>query len=370
MTLRRIYTHYLKIRWKMKRDGARLLSEEFLQDYKNHIGSFFSVMKIHNKGFSWEDWNINDFGRKKYDNYLKTTEYYAMHPLNGQYSHWIDDKLTLKYLCAGTSLDKYMPKYYFQIDSLGNVLGLSDYQEKGKISIDVLITFLENIGELAFKRAAGSLGEGFYKGVYVGGIYMLNSKAFTREELKHELQKLRDYLVTEYLHPHKDMIPFCSDTVNTIRYLVGKNANGEMSLIKSFIRFGTIKSGFVENYNAGGVLCYITDNGAFEKGNLYDFELKKNKMITHHPDTGVELKGIIPLWNEVQKASVEFCEHFPQLNYLGIDFVVTSKNEVKILEINSLTSLNCLQLAGSILDSKNGRFYKDRMRGRFVNADA
>ena len=64
MTLRRIYTNYLKIRWKMKRDGARLLSEEFLQDYKNHIGSFFSVMKIHNIGFSWEDCNINNFGRK------------------------------------------------------------------------------------------------------------------------------------------------------------------------------------------------------------------------------------------------------------------------------------------------------------------
>lgn len=370
MTLRRIYTNYLKIRWKMKRDGARLLSEEFLQDYKNHIGSFFSVMKIHNKGFSWEDWNINNFGRKKYDKYLKTTEYYAMHPLNGQYSHWIDDKLTLKYLCAGTSLDKYMPKYYFQIDSFGNVLGLSDYQEKGKLSIDELITFLENTGELAFKRIAGSLGEGFCKGVYVGGTYMLNDKVLTREELKLELQKLRDYLITEYLHPHKDMVPFCSDTVNTIRYLVGKKSNGEISLIKSFIRFGTIKSGFVENYNAGGVLCYINDNGVFEKGNLYDFELMKNIIITHHPDTGTELKGIIPLWNEVQKASIDFCEQFPQLNYLGIDFVVTSKNEVKILEINSLTSLDSLQLAGSILDSKNGSFYKERMRERLVNADA
>ena len=370
MTLRIIYTHYLKIRWKMKRDGARLLSEEFLQDYKNHIWSFFSVMKIHNKGFSWEDWQVNGLSNKKYDNYLKTTEYYAMHPLNAQYSHWIDDKLTLKYLCAGTLLDKYMPKYYFQIDSFGNVLGLPDYQEKGKLSIDVLITFLENIKELAFKRVSGSLGEGFYKCVYVGGTYMLNDKVLTREELKIELQKLRYYLVTEYFHPHKDIVPFCSDTVNTIRYLVGRKTNGRISLIKSFIRFGTRKSGFVENYNAGGVLCYINDNGAFEKGNLYDSELKKNKMITHHPDTGTELKGIIPLWNEVQKASTDFCDNFPQLNYLGIDFVVTNKNEVKILEINSLTSLDSLQLAGSILDSKNGSFYKDKMKERLVNANA
>ena len=166
-----------------------------------------------------------------------------------------------------------------------------------------------------------------------GGTYMLNDKVLTRKELKLELQKFRDYLITEYLHPHKDMVPFCSDTVNTIRYLVGKKSNGEISLIKSFIRFGTIKSGFVENYNAGGVLCYINDNGVFEKGNLYDFELMKNIIITHHPDTGTELKGIIPLWNGIQKASADFCEHFPQLNYLGFDFVVTSKNEVKILEM-------------------------------------
>lgn len=194
---------------------------------------------------------------------------------------------------------------------------------------------------------------------------MLNDKVLTRKELKLELQKFRDYLITE-----KDMVPFCSDTVNTIRYLVGKKSNGEISLIKSFIRFGTIKSGFVENYNAGGVLCYINDNGVFEKGNLYDFELMKNIIITHHPDTGTELKGIIPLWNGIQKASADFCEYFPQLNYLGFDFVVTSKNEVKILEINSLTSLDSLQLAGSILDSKNGSFYKDRMKERLVNADA
>ena len=364
MTLRRIYTHYLKIRWKMKRDGARLLSEEFWQDYKNHIWSFFSVMKIHNKGFSWEDWNVNDLENKKYDDYLKTTEYYAMHPLNGKYSHWIDDKLTLKYLCAGTSLDKYMPKYYFQIDSLGNVLGLSDYQAKGKLSIDELISFLENVGELAFKRVVGSLGEGFYKCVHRGGMYILNGKTLTRDELKSEIQKLRDYLVMEYLHPHKDMVSFSADTINTIRYLVGRNADGNLSLIKSFIRFGTQKSAFVENYAAGGVLCFVSKNGKFEYGNLLDMKHMRNIIIHNHPDTGIELKGEIPLWDKFQAIVDEFGSIFPQLDYLGIDFVVTSKNEVKILEINSLSSLDAIQFEGSILKTPEGDFYKRMLKLR------
>lgn len=358
------YAYYLMKHWRMKRQGAGLLASIFLRDYKNHLGSAFSVMNIHRKGFSWEDWKVNDLDNKNYNEYLTTTAYYALHPLNGQYSHWIDDKLTLKYLCAGTELDKYMPKYYFQIDEFGKVLGLSDCDEKGQLSFDTIIALLEKIGELALKRIAGSLGEGFYKVAYVGGTYMLNDKTLSKDELKIAMQKFRNYLVTEYLHPHRDMIPFCADTVNTIRYLVGRNNDGNMKLIKSFIRFGTKKSGFVENYNAGGVLCYISDVGDFFSGNLYDFKLEKNIVIENHPDTGVELHGRIPLWENVKRAVEMFSEQFPQMRYLGIDFVVTSKNEVKILEINSLTSLDSLQLAGSILDCSSGEFYRKRLKER------
>lgn len=193
-------------------------------------------------------------------------------------------------------------------------------------------------------------------------MFYLNDDAYSNDEFENQIKGMKDYLVTEYLHPHKDMIPFSADTVNALRYLIGRTENGKMALIKSYIRFGTKASKFVENYAAGGVLCFVSEEGKFEYGNLLDMNDMRNVIISNHPDTGIKLEGEIPLWSEIEKAAYEFGEYFPQMDYLGLDFVVTSKNEVKILEINSLTSLDAIQLQGSILKTPQGEFYKKRIK--------
>lgn len=361
-----ICTHalILKIRWNMKHAGAKLLGGVFRRDYKKHKGQFLKVCAIHRRGYSWDDWCVNNLTKENCSEYLRTAQYYAMHPLNSQYSHWIDDKLTLKYLCVGTSLDKYMPKYYYQIDDSGHTLALPDTpsEKKDCSTMEEVVGLLEKIGELAMKRVAGSLGEGFYKAVYIDGLYYLNGKAYSKDTFTKKLGELRDYLITEYLHPHEDLVSFCADTVNCIRYLIGRNDNGEMKMIKSFIRFGTKASGFVENYNAGGVLCYISEAGEFKQGNLFDVKEGKNKIVQCHPDTQAILHGMIPCWKEIQNVAQMFGKTLPQTSYLGMDFVVTNKCEVKVLEINSLTSLDSLQLDGSILKAPQGEFYKKRLR--------
>lgn len=284
-----------------------------------------------------------------------------MHPLNGRFTVWIDDKLTLKYLFAGSELDCYMPRYYFHIDSLGRVLCLMDSEVKsGSVSYETVADLLREKKELAIKRAAGSLGEGFYKAEFQNGVFFINGKQMSEKEFCGILKGLKDYLVTEYLHPHGELAQYCPNTVNSIRYLLGRT-DGELAVLKSFIRFGTKRSGFVENYNAGGVLCYLDQKGRFSKGNILDWNLRKNQVISNHPDNGKELKGTIPKWDEISKVGKLLETHFPQLTYLGIDIVITDKEEVKILEINSLTSLDALQMDGSILDSPAGEFFKERL---------
>lgn len=336
----------------------------FVQDYLNHMNQVFTVYSIHQKGFSWDDWHVGALTNDTCSEYLKSTEYCAMHPMNGSFSHWIDDKLTLKYLCVGTVLDQYMPKYYFQVTEEGKVLPLSDAPRglKNEVNVSAVSLLLKQIGELAIKRVAGSLGEGFCKAEYKDGVYFLNGKEYTQEALEEEFASLKNYLITEYLHPHPSLAVFCPDTVNCLRYLVGRDENGEMKLIKSYIRFGTKASGFVENYGAGGVLCFISEDGHFEEGNLLDMKEGKNRVLEEHPDTQVELVGEVPYWAEVQKAADLFGETLPQMSYLGIDFVVTDKNEVKVLEINSLTSLDTMQMKGAILKEAQGEFFRRRMK--------
>lgn len=362
---RRAYVRYLRARWKMEPDGASLLGGVFYQDYKGNLHKLLKVYGIHKRGFSWDDWHVCGMTRENQHEFLKTSQYYAMHPLNNGYSHWIDDKLTLKYLCAGTHLDMYMPRYYFQIGGNGNVLCLPDLPETYGSDADSIIRLLENVGELALKRRAGSLGEGFYKASFQDGVYRLNDKIFAQGQMRKELAGLRDYLVTEYLHPHAEMVPFCADTVNCLRYLVGRGRDGVMRLIKSYIRFGTEESGFVENYAAGGVLCFVNERGMFREGNRLNLKTRENIVIQNHPDTGAALCGTVPLWEKIQEAAKELGVYFPQMNYMGIDFVITDKSEVKILEINSLTSLDALQLEGTVLRGSSGEFFKARLRGHF-----
>lgn len=72
----------------------------FRQGYKKHKGRILKVYSIHQRGYSWDDWHVNELTKESCFEYLSTAQYFAMHPLNGQYSHLIDDKLTLKYLCV------------------------------------------------------------------------------------------------------------------------------------------------------------------------------------------------------------------------------------------------------------------------------
>lgn len=320
------------------------------------------AFNIHRHGFTVSDWNFLDLNKDKCKEYLSNTEYYAMHPINGRFSAWIDDKLTLKYLCSGTELDGYMPEYYFQIDSEGRILPLMDYDtDKSLSNAEEVAKLLREKSELAIKLVAGSIGKGFYKAEYKDGKYLLNGEVLNETEFCVRLSTLRDYLIIEYLHPHEKLAKFCPDTVNCIRYLLGR-VDGKMVMLKGYIRFGTKASGFVENYNAGGVLCYLNENGQFSGGNIIDMEKGKNMIISSHPDSGAELDGEIPLWSEIVEVGRKLDRHFPQMDYLGIDFVITSKEEVKILEINSLTSLDSFQLDGSILKTPSGRFYKERMK--------
>lgn len=112
---------------------------------------------------------------KDYRQYLSNVQYCKMQPFNRGFSKWIDDKFTLKCLCYGAKLDKYMPKCCFEIDSKGNIFPLLDYDTDKTIAYEEeILELLREKYELAIKIITGAIGEGFYKAEYVNGKYLLN----------------------------------------------------------------------------------------------------------------------------------------------------------------------------------------------------
>lgn len=359
---RKFYRLFLRFRWNAPATSLWLIMDAFITDYKKKMVPYPEIWRIHRKGFTVQDWNLMGLNKENYKKYLSNIEYFKMHPINGEFSKWIDDKLTLKYLCAGTELNQYMPAYFYQIDNDGNILCLYDcLNKKHFATAEDIASLLVEKGTLALKLIAGSIGEGFYKAEYRNGLYSLNGKDFDEQEFCKQIGKLHNYLVIEYLRPHAELAKICPDTVNCIRYLTAR-VNGKMEMVKSYIRFGTKTSGFVENYAAGGVLCYVDQYGEYDCGNIMDSSGLVNCVIYQHPDTTVELCGKIPLWEEIEKAVALFDVYFPQMKYLGFDFVVTSDNCVKILEINSLTSLDGFQMKESIFATEFAEFYWSLMK--------
>lgn len=339
--------------------GASYLKKSMKNELESKLYSKNKIKKIHKKGFLVENWKVSKINETNYKEYLSDIDYWKMHPINGRYSHWIDDKLTLKYMLAGNSkLRRVMPDYYWHIDDEGNLFPLLDFRNRFdlKDEYEKVLELLKEKQNLALKLISGSLGEGFYKFSYLEGKIFINNTECSKEDTLSFLKKLKGYLITEFLKPNKFFSKYYEKTTNTIRYLSGRLDN-EVVLLKGFVRFGTIKSNFVDNYNAGGVLCYFDENGNFENGHILGEDFSDNNLIVH-PDTNEVLKGTLPDFEKMKMIAEEIHKYLPQLKYCGIDFVYTDKDEYKILEINSLTSLDSLQLEGSILKSKYGKFFK------------
>ncbi|MCH5229171.1 MAG: hypothetical protein J1F12_04150 [Muribaculaceae bacterium] len=360
----KLYHYYIQHRHKIKsRRGSWMLSHLYLKDYRNNpVKKYFTIAKVHEKGWSYADWEIMDIAHKNKIDYLNTRDYCFLHPLNGEYSHWIDDKLTLKYLLEGTSFRENMPEYYMQILPNGEIVPLSDFSgEKRDIKVDELIALLKEKRSLALKKMRGALGEGFVKLSFEKekNIIRWNDKEISEEDLNSRLKGLRNYLVMEFLTPHAEIARFCDSSLGSLRFLIGKGADGIWREITSFLRVGVKESGPVENYMQGGVVLYLED-GKFHRGHVIDDKTHKDKIIYSHPDNNLPLKGEVPLYDTIKKISYGIAHNFPQLKYLGFDFAITSDNKVKITEINSLNSLT-FQIDQPVFKTPGGKFFREEL---------
>ena len=330
-----------------------------VHDYINNPLQPFKVFMIHQRGFTVADWEILGLSKDNYFSYLSSKKYNSIHPINGYYSKIIDDKINIKYVLNGTELSDYMPDYYFIIDESGIIRPMMDIDSKNKTSsVNDVIALLKEKKKLALKLITGSIGKGFYKAEYKNDNIYVNDTLMHRNDFAVFIPTLKNYIVSEYLNPHPYIAEFWPNTANTLRFLVG-SVNGEWRMLKSFIRFGSSKSGVVENFNAGGVLCYIDDSGHFYGGYVIGKKRKHSYAIKvdYHPDTNKLLDGQIPCWNEIIRCSQGIERLLPQTRYLGFDFVVTDNNNIKLLEINSLTSLDSIQMDKSILKTDNGKWF-------------
>lgn len=312
-----------------------ILEERYKDLFLNKNTTIKEKVWAQKRGFLSDKIAFYGLTEDNYRDYLADFDYWKMHPINGIYSKWIDDKLTTKLILQPFS--EYLPEYYYQVGN-GEVLKLMDCPPGYGGSEEDLIILLKEKRYLASKLLAGTFAQGFFKLSYENEDFLINDRIVSLEDLVELIGswirlKNGGYLITEYLHTHSELGKIWNKTPNTLRLLVIKENGKSATLRDSFFRFGSSKTGVIDNATNGGIACHVNvQNGEFSRPIRLDGHHAVES--EYHPDTGVLILGTLPHWDLIETKLIEISEYIPQLLYLGYDIVITDEG-FKIIEINS-----------------------------------
>ena len=281
-------------------------------------------------------YRLEQYGITKdnYRNFISDYDYRYLRHINNKYRVWMEDKITVKYIC-----DKYaqfFPKYYYHVSVRNGekrIIPLMDLPEYCDTNLSSIFKLVENVGALACKPQRGSQGQGFYKFSYEDGKYYLNHVEATKEQVLEILDDAdSQYLITEYIQQHPVINKIYSGAVNTLRIITFMKDGKTPEIGNAYMRFGSEKTGAVDNMGAGGMFVQVDmETGRFYNGKI----ITENSILpcSNHPDTGELIEGYLPNWDIVKQGIIDLNLEVPQLEYLGFDVAIT-EDGMKLPEIN------------------------------------
>ena len=353
----RFVKHFCRpgIRPYMQKLWMRSVWDDFLHTKSTNI---FQKIWCWRHGF--QSFRIQQYGltKENYKNFLSDYQYHWLNRINNGYQIWINDKTTTRYVME--PYKQFLAKYYYDIIKMNGktcIKALQDIPEGFEASFDGIFKLLRQEKLLALKPSAGTHGDGFYRMEYADGKYLINGKEMTEDEIVAMISGFKSiYVITEYLFMHHELKKIYPNSVNTIRVAVVNQSAYEPKIMQTYMRIGSSKSGFTDNVGYGGI-CAKIDTAT---GRYYCAEQLRNHKFTpcpKHPDTGVEIEGIVPNWDYMCEGVLNICRFMPELEYLGFDIAITDDG-FKIIEINIHQDLH--KVAEHSPEFK--QFYQDKLK--------
>ena len=343
------------IRPYMQKLWMRSVWDDFLHTKSTNI---FQKIWCWRHGF--QSFRIQQYGltKENYKDFLSDYQYHWLNRINNGYQIWINDKTTTRYVME--PYKQYLAKYYYDIIKMSGetcIKALQDIPEGFEPSFDGIFKLLRQEKLLALKPSSGTHGDGFYRMEYADGKYLINGKEMTEDEIVDMISGFKSvYVITEYLFMHRELKKIYPNAVNTIRVAVVNQSAYEPKIMQTYMRIGSSKSGYTDNVGYGGICAKID----LETGRYYCPQQIHDHVFTPcpiHPDTGVEIEGIIPNWDYMCKGVLNICKFMPELEYLGFDIAITDDG-FKIIEINIHQDLH--KVAEHTPEFK--QFYQDKMK--------
>ena len=242
---------------------TRRMAQSYLKalEWERECGLFDAdaLAWAHERGFRAESLSGYDLLEHRLEDYLSDYDYARLWPLNSWQRLWINDKLTLKYLLAGTDMDRYLPAYYYYTspDSAGGIpapaaaataapaaapgrlVPLSDSEMDP--TIRGFLAQLKRVGAFACKPCNGEGASGFHELAYTQGAWQVDGEEVGRMGVEQFVASHSNYVFTELIRPASQLARV-SPAIHTLRLLVLNPDGARPSPVANYLRFA-VKAG-------------------------------------------------------------------------------------------------------------------------------
>lgn len=225
-----------------------------------------------------------------------------------------------------------------------------------------LAEIVEKASKVVVRPAAGARGKGLlFVEADCGNGLLVNGEAATGEQLDALQPQLAYHLLTRFVEQHSYAAAIYPNATNTIRVLILREpASGEPFLAAGCHRFGTERSGHVDNFSAGGLSASIDlATGRLGRATRKPKEHRPPRWYSSHPDTRERIEGVvIPGWDAIRAALEKAMALLPMVRQVGWDVMQTPEGP-KLIEGNNQPDANLHQVHGGLLrDERVRRFYE------------
>lgn len=299
-------------------------------------------------GFLADQWVLYDFDHNDKKEYLSEFDWYKSRYINEPFNFMLNNKIV-----ASEVLKQYVrvPENYI-IKNKGHLTNL----ESEEVSYLRVVELLEIKKKLFMKPFGMGKGKGVYILSYERDQVFIDDTVIKEEEFILFLTKNDNWFISEVMEQADYANKIYDKTWNTIRLITLRDIEDKkFKVFFAVQRIGTFKTIPVDNGSRGGLVARIDlETGMLsEARSLHSLEVHE-----HHPDSKAPIKGIvIPSWDKIMQETLDLAEKLPYMHFIAWDILMTEEG-ISIIEANTSSGVNIIQLWGGQRNSELGAFYR------------
>lgn len=310
---------------------------------------FFTKMKANLfGGYLADQWVLYDFDNNNKSEYLSEFDWYRSRYINEPFDFMLNNKVV-----ATEILQQYVrvAKSYV----IKNRGILTDF-ESNELNYEEVINLIKREKKVFIKPYGTGKGKGVFIITYSDNRLCIDNVVNTEEEVVSFLKEQDNWFISEALEQAEYANQLYDKTTNTIRLITMRDiVSKEFKVFFAVQRIGTSQTIPVDNGSRGGLVSKIDIHSGemSEARSLHSLDVH-----TVHPDSGGLIKGVvIPQWDEIKSTVLDLAKKMPYMHFIAWDILLTDEG-VSIVEANTSSGVNIIQLWGGQRNGELGDFYR------------